>query len=73
MILPHLVAEHVIVMLGQMLVFVARCVVGEGLFLSKAEPAHHLQGFPHKFGRETEPPLVEDFDQVVDGHVPLGL
>jgi len=71
--LSALGANHVIVVLSQVPVFVSHLAVVESVFLRKSEPAHQLQGVPNKIGRKGVSVIVEYLNEFTRGDVVLDL
>ena len=47
-------ADHVVMMLAKMPVFIPRLAVLEGPFLGETEPAHHFKGLLNEFMRKMD-------------------
>jgi hypothetical protein len=65
-------ANHVIVMVTEMEVFIADLAVVETVFAGKAETAHHVQGVPDKVARKLIAIFLQEPRHLDFGHMLFG-
>ena len=66
-------ADHMVVMLTQMAMFITKIAIVKSAFLGKAEMAHQFHCLTHKFRIKAPAVLVKKPDHFVDGHMLFGL
>jgi hypothetical protein len=70
--LSALGADHVVVMLPQMPMFISGLAIVESILLCKTVAAHQIDGVRHKFGGQSMTVSIDQFGQIFGGHMVFG-